>query len=90
MKTYGKYQGQEILDEMYGDYTDIDVIDTDSYDVSAVLQYAQDAAQMHNLNVNQIKGSTLILEKLLRGEWDSDFIVLEPGQELKQNHFFNI
>lgn len=90
MKTYGKYQGQEILDEMYGDYTDIDVIDTDSYDVPAVLQYAQDAAKMHNLDVNQIKGSTLILEKLLRGEWDSDFIVLEPGQELKQNHFFNI
>jgi hypothetical protein len=95
IKKYGEHQGQEILNEMYGSYTDIDVIDTGAYDVGPVFQYALDAANINNLNenqlkVNQIKGSTLILEKMLRGEWDVDFIVLEPGEELTQNHFFNI
>lgn len=89
IKKYGEEQGQEILNEMYGSYTDIDVIDTGAYDILPILQYAQDVAKRNHLQVNQVKGSTWILEKMLRGEWDSDFIVLEPGEELTLRHFFN-
>lgn len=90
LDTYGKSRGQEILDIIYEGYTDINVIDTDSYEITPVMEYAQNAAAMKNLRVNQIKGSTLILEKLLCGDWDQNFIVLEPGEELQLNHFFNI
>lgn len=90
LNAYGKSHGQEILNEIYEGYTDINVINTDSYEMGPVLEYAQNAAAINHLRVKQIKGSTQILEKLLQGEWDKNFIVLEPGEELQLNHFFNI
>ena len=42
-----------------------------------------------HLDVNKIPGSTLIIEKLLSGNWDDDFIVLEPGEKLEWSHFFD-
>lgn len=90
LNTYGKSHGQDILDEIYEGYTDINVINTDSYEIAPVMEYAKNAAAMNHLKVNQINGSTLILEKLLCGDWDQNFIVLEPGEELQLNHFFNI
>lgn len=87
LKTYGAGQGAEILHKIYDGYTDIDVIDTGSYEVEPVMQYAKRAAIVKPFHINQIQGSTAVLEKLLTGRWDEDFICLEPGEELTRKHF---
>ncbi len=88
LKQYGREQGNEILKQIYGSYTDIDIIDTDCYDVNPILEYAQKAASLNQMKVNTVDGSTVILQRLLKGEWDENFIVLEPGEVLKRSHFF--
>jgi hypothetical protein len=40
--------------------------------------------------MNQSKGSLVFFEKMLRGLWDKDFIVLKPGEEVVQELFLDL
>lgn len=90
LSRYGLESGKEILETLYEGYTDIDVIDTGAYPVDTVVSHAEKAADLLNLKVNKIPGSTVILEKLLTGNWDDDFIVLEPGEKSELSHFMKM
>lgn len=79
---YGEDFGKEIIQKYYGGYHTIDVIDTDSYPVEQVMQHAQKIGKLLNQKVEKIPGSTAILEKLLLGNWDDDFIVKMPGEKV--------
>lgn len=90
LSRYGPESRKEILETLYEGYTDIDVIDTGAYPVDTVVSHAEKAADLLNLKVNKIPGSTVILEKLLTGNWDDDFIVLEPGEKSGLSHFMKM
>lgn len=82
VEEYGEETAQEILEMMYEHYEKIAVIDTGCYDLAPVQDYAKKAGEMLSLEPVTVAGSTGILEKLLKGQWDEDFIVQEPGQPL--------
>jgi hypothetical protein len=42
------------------------------------------------LRYEEIKGSLEFFEKMLRGLWDKDFIVLKPGEEVTQELFLTL
>lgn len=87
LRRYGEQYGAEILEELYGGYDTIDVIDTGAYPVDEVVEHAARTAELLHKKVNKIPGSTVILKKLFTGNWDKDFIVLEPGEALTLEHF---
>jgi hypothetical protein len=39
------------------------------------------------LRYEEIKGSLEFFEKMLRGMWNKDFIILKPGEEVTQELF---
>lgn len=82
VEEYGEETAQEILEMMYEHYEKIAVIDTGCYDLKPVQDYAGRAGEMLSLEPVTVPGSTRILEKLLRGQWDEDFIVQRPGRPL--------
>ncbi len=90
LSRYGEADGKEILERIYDGYTDIDVIDTSAYVTNSVVSHAEKFAEILNRKVNKIPGSTEVLYKLFTGNWDSDFIVLEPGEVLQVSHFTGI
>ncbi|MEI6808315.1 MAG: DUF1638 domain-containing protein [bacterium] len=47
---------------------------------------AVDEAAQQGLVFEEITGSMELLRKLIRGEWDDDFLVVEPGQILQPSH----
>ena len=47
---------------------------------------AEDEAASQGLAFEEIAGSMELLRKLIRGEWDDNFLVLEPGQILRPSH----
>jgi hypothetical protein len=47
---------------------------------------AEEEARQRGWSFEEIAGSTRLLNKLFRGEWDDDFLVLEPGQTLRATH----
>lgn len=82
VEVYGEETAQEILEMMYEHYERIAVIDTGSYGLKPVQEYAKRAGELLKLEPVTVAGSTAILEKLLTGQWDEDFIVQKPGRPL--------
>ena len=35
---------------------------------------------------DDLKGSMVLLRKLIYGDWDDDFLILEPGQTIKATY----
>lgn len=87
LQKYGETEGRDILNQMYDGYMDIDVIDTGAYPVDDVVKHAEKSAGLLKKRINKIPGSTVVLEKLLTGNWDEDVIVLETGEKLELSHF---
>lgn len=83
--------GPDMLFQMYfGQYHHMDIIDTGLNDC-----YSEEYAMAAQENADQIKatldyvpGSNRMLEKLLTGKWDEQFLVAEPGHLIRHADFF--
>lgn len=91
--TESKYPGinSEMLFQMYfGQYHFLDIIDTglnDCYSEEYAL-IAQEQADQFGAALDYVPGSNRILEKLLTGKWDDQFLVAEPGHIIRHADFF--
>lgn len=87
------YEGisQETLFHMYFDnYRHLDIIDTGLTDCYSeeYAQQAQENADLIHAALDYVEGSNLLLEKLVSGKWDDQFLVAEPGHMIKHSDFF--
>lgn len=81
----------ELLFHMWFDnYRHMDIIDTgfnDCYSEEYVTA-AQANADQINADLDYVPGGNRMLEKLVSGQWDQQFIVAEPGQTILHGDFF--
>jgi hypothetical protein len=80
VKRYGQARSSKIMKIMVGHYKRFMLIDTGAYAVESILPQTQDIAARLNLCHEVTKGSLHLINKLLQGEWDEEFLVLEPGE----------
>lgn len=82
---------KEMLFHMWFDnYRYMDIIDTGMNDCYSeeYASAAQENADQIGAVLDYVEGSNLLLEKLVSGRWDEQFIVAEPGHLLKHGDFF--
>ena len=75
---------------MFDSYRHMDIIDTglnDCYSESYAAA-AQAEADRIGAGLDYVPGGIALLEKLLRGEWDAQFLVAEPGKLIRHGDFF--
>ena len=41
------------------------------------------------MTYEEIQGSDILLRKLLQGDWEHDFVVVEPGGQVRYESFFD-
>lgn len=88
-----EYRGlsQEALFQMlFGNYRNLDIVDTgltDCYSEEYVTE-AQKNADRLDAALGYVPGSNHLLEKLVAGRWDEQFIVAEPGTLIRHGSFF--
>lgn len=88
-----QYQGlekEEILHMFFDAYHFLDVVDTglnDCYSEEYVAK-AQRNADFMDVTLDYVEGSNHLLEKLIGGQWDEQFLVAEPGQTICHGDFF--
>jgi hypothetical protein len=71
-------------------YTRVAIIDTGTYDIEKAQEYVDTVAEFYGLPIAHITGSLRLLEKLIRGPHDEEFIVVEPGEVLEERIFWDL
>ncbi len=88
-RDYGMEFGTSIFGSWFAHYTNADIIDTGAYDCysEGYVMEAQKNADLIRCDLDYVAGSNLILEKLVSGRWDAQFLVIEAGQEVTERSF---
>ncbi|RPJ00419.1 MAG: DUF1638 domain-containing protein, partial [Deltaproteobacteria bacterium] len=84
---YGKETAEWAIREELKNYTRIALVDTGLRLTEAHRQHARENAEFLNLRLEEIKGSLEYFERMLRGDWEKGFVILNPGEEVKQSLF---
>jgi hypothetical protein len=85
-KKYGEKTAQYVIDVMYGNYDTLSLVDTGAYSISSVLERARRISEKFGLGQNIIPGTTLLIEQLLAGPWDTKvFLVIPPYSSVEAN-----
>jgi hypothetical protein len=85
---YGEQKALRLIKKMLNNYTRFLIIDTGSYDIENVLNTVKEFSAKLNMDYEVIPGSLRLLQKMLTGPWDNEFIVLDPGQETALHDFY--
>lgn len=81
---------EELYRMFFGNYTHLDIVDTglnDCYSEEYVMK-AQENADVMEVALDYTDGSIHLLEKLVGGRWDEQFLVAEPGHLMRHGDFF--
>ena len=87
---YDKETAEWVIKEELKNYTRIALVDIGVGLSEAHREHAKENARFLHLRYEEIKGSLAFFEKMLRGMWEKDFIILKPGQEVTQELFFSL
>ena len=73
---------------MYAGYEQVNLIDTQAYEVEECLDQSQAVADRLKLEHGVVPGSVQLLERLFKGERDSEIVVVPPEEKIGFNHLF--
>ena len=85
---YGKETAEWVIREELKNYTRILLVEMGGDVSEKHREHARENARFLNLRYEEIKGSLEYFQKMLKGSWDKDFIILKPGEEVTQDMFF--
>jgi hypothetical protein len=84
---YGKETAEWVIREELKNYKRIAVVDSGNGISEEHRAHARENARFLNLRYEEIKGSLDYFARMLREPWGKDFLILRPGQEVKQEFF---
>lgn len=80
---YGEEKARWVMEKLLARYTRLALINTGQYEIDPYRTYAKRTADRFGLRYEEIPGSTALLEKMVRGPWDDDFVVAPPGTAIR-------
>lgn len=89
-KQYGPEKAGQITATLLKNYHSLAFVDTGhdkQKDIDQCRAYVQKTARQFDLQYKEIKGATALLQKMVRGPWDDDFIVIDAGEVVTYAHF---
>lgn len=88
VERYGPEQAEILIKKMLQNYTRLVFINTGNYRVEHYRDYCERTASRFGLRFQEILGATTLVEKLVNGPWDEDFVVVPPGQTITYASFY--
>jgi hypothetical protein len=71
---------------MLKNYQKLRIIETGAYKLEEIVAETEDMAAKLELEHEVVKGSLHILIKAVKGQWDEDFVIIQPGQSIDYSH----
>ncbi|MBN1630010.1 MAG: DUF1638 domain-containing protein [Thermoleophilia bacterium] len=85
---FGEERAASLRKTMFGGYERVNLIDTRAYDIGECLEQSKDIAAELELEHGIVAGSVQLLERLFKGERDSEIVVIPPAEVIGFNHLF--
>ena len=86
-KKRGEEKAKRIFQKMFENYRGIYLIDTGLPWRSLALEEAERTSELFELELCSTQGSLTILERLLKHDWDENFIICNPGEAISYRSF---
>jgi len=83
----GVERAEQMMRLLLAHYTRVVLIDTGRYDLEPLREQVAEFAGRFDLAVEDVPGTTRILDELVAGDWGDDFVVAPPGHELTLHDF---
>jgi hypothetical protein len=90
---YGKDNADYLMEVMGGwkaHYKRAAYIDMGVGDGSAVAEQAQAEAVRRGWTFDRVPGDVILIRRLINGDWDHDFLVVQPNQRIKVTYDENV
>ena len=85
---YGAERASKLRATMFAGYEQVSLIDTHAYEVDECLDQSRSVANDLNLEHGVVPGSIQLLERLFRGDRDSEIVVISPSESISFEHLF--
>jgi hypothetical protein len=86
---YGHERAYRLEKRVIEHYTRLALIYTGKGPEDQHRTYARHEANFFDLAYEEIQGTDTLLRKLLEGDWDDDFVVVQPGERVRYESFFD-
>lgn len=83
---YGQERALRLEKQIMQNYTRLGLIDMGDLE-DRHRAHAQKVAQLLAWKLEEIPGSHALLKRMLTGDWDAEFVVVEPGQQVELQTF---
>jgi len=85
---FGPERAAKLRGAMFAGYEQVNLIDTNAYDLEECLDQSRSVADDLNLAHGVVQGSVQLLERLFKGERDSEIVVVPPEETIGFKHLF--
>jgi hypothetical protein len=87
IEKYGEARARRMTQLMLKNYRRLAFINTGVYEIERFREYAQKTAEAFALRFEEIEGSPALVQKMVNGPWDDEFVVVAPGETVKYTDF---
>jgi hypothetical protein len=87
IERYGPELAERLIKRMLQNYTRLVFINTGKYKVEDYREHTKNLASRYNLRFEEIKGAPTLVDKIVHGSWDKDFVVVPPGHPIPYEAF---
>lgn len=87
VEKYGPERAMRVARAVMANYRRMVLINTGNYELEECRAAARHMADAMELDYEEIPGSNRMLRKIIAGDWDSEFVVVEPGEETTLSMF---
>ena len=86
---YGERRAKRVMKVWFDAYKSVDIVDTGVYDCHSkeYVERAKRESAIINVPYQYVPGSNIILEKLVSGKWDDQFLIIEKGGVMTEEDF---
>ena len=89
IEKFGEEKAVRMTKLMLKNYRRLAFINTGTYEVERYRDTSREIAKEFELNFEEIQGSSSMIEKMIAGPWDEEFLVVMPGQTIEYQDFVN-
>ncbi len=79
LEKYGEYRARRVVGAIFANYKRIVLINTGNYELDESRRFASEMAAFLGLALEEIEGSRRLLKKMIKGQWDDEFILVDKG-----------